>query len=84
MTRSASGGDGGWQPISTAPKDGTDLLFWTGEFITCGFWPSLPHPNRTPSGWCLDFTRQDPTHWMPLPLPPPPAPHHAALSGGKE
>jgi hypothetical protein len=58
----------GWQPIETAPKDGTTILgFWcNGEMHTgsiCnGEWiPAWEHQNNN---WDI------PTHWMPLPPPP--------------
>lgn len=59
-----------WQPIETAPKDGTEIVAWiewldgasarTGSFLTDGnFWP---HDRSSAS--------KMPTYWMPLPLPP--------------
>lgn len=58
-----------WQPIETAPRDGT--LVWLYE----------PHDMggfMFAGGVCLegewinnlDFNPQMPTHWMPLPAPP--------------
>jgi hypothetical protein len=57
-----------WQPISTAPKDGTTVQLWDGHYQHTGFYDhSLP-------GWCaladyVEFVPL-PTHWMPLPEPP--------------
>lgn len=62
-----------WQPIDTAPKDGTPALFcvWNDETqdvlpITSGFWSRLS--NR----WFSEISGHGikPTHWMPLPSPP--------------
>lgn len=60
-----------WQPIETAPKDGTRLLLarkqrMSGELIVVsGYWNSggafhMPH-------WSTSSNLFDPTHWMPLP-----------------
>jgi hypothetical protein len=69
-----------WQPIETAPRDGTPILLchWedeyclVGEWWVHGWWSTGPFryaPNqieiRDPI--FLDF---EPTHWMPLPPPP--------------
>ncbi len=62
-----------WQPIETAPEDGTEVLASgflyddpaNGRWIeACKFWWS---------GWVLssnDSKVYNPTHWMPLPEPP--------------
>lgn len=67
-----------WQPIETAPKDGTPvLLLWfdaeTGAapMHRVGFWHSREQ------AWCdthrvLHNQHSHPTHWMPLPSPPTP------------
>ena len=75
-----------WQPIETAPKDGTAVLLW-------GLWAGeINGPDETPRVDIGQFTdgRSDyagndwwqlltgdayacwmqPTHWMPLPPPP--------------
>ncbi len=66
-----------WQPIETAPRDGTRVLVfaqldppekWVAEIhdlptITC---VAAYHPD---AGWCVDEVREV-THWMPLPPPP--------------
>ncbi len=63
-----------WQPIESAPKDGTPILglCWDG-FIATVSWVSL-----TPTGegcWALDLNADanyspHPTHWMPRPPDP--------------
>ena len=63
-----------WQPIETAPTDGTvvliyaprsDLEKWTVDLppVICN---AAYHPD---AGWCICAVRE-PTHWMPLPEPP--------------
>jgi hypothetical protein len=69
-----------WQPIETAPKDGTRLLAYMP-------YPHGPLARKMPPGivftakftgmrWHTDdhdpfvFFNADPTHWMPLPEPP--------------
>ncbi|WP_422846917.1 hypothetical protein ACOYR4_13165 [Acidovorax sp. M14] len=83
---------GGWQDITTAPKDGTYLLLWeqysTNPFVGCwafGSW-SVSHEHvDAEGGWdganVVDSISQDRiTHWIPLP----PSPTSSADSGKGE
>lgn len=54
-----------WQPIESAPKDGTRVLVWDGEewlarwqAYNGGYWDAD------------EYISENPTHWMPLPAPP--------------
>lgn len=64
-----------WQPIDTAPRDGTELLLWgpcrrfpdEGCYradANVGWWSAGSWITRTPREVCLA------THWQPLPAPP--------------
>jgi len=56
-----------WQPIDTAPKDGTAVLIWDGsDMVVAICEPNLLIPWRSTYG----DTIGEPTHWMPLPAPP--------------
>lgn len=73
-----------WQPIETAPKDGTEVLIYDAAW--CG-----GPPRREVSRWTWTINRKGeriggdwsgvsaPTHWMPLPSPPDPR-RHTAMS----
>lgn len=75
-----------WQPIETAPKDGTHLLLWYPDYhrkVWVGHYYStetFEHGKlkRKSEGWhngadVMSMMREcKPTHWMPLP----PAPNH--------
>lgn len=58
-----------WQPIETAPKDGTPVLAWDEGAVCIVTWVS--GDSIDPDGW-YDVRRLDPapTHWQPLPAPP--------------
>jgi hypothetical protein len=57
---------GGWQPIETAPKDGTRIIGSHREWVEV-----LEASNGAWFQFDLDcFTTYHPTHWMPLPEPP--------------
>lgn len=59
----------GWQPIETAPKDGTRILAWCEQYaapLTLQYYDNI-------KGWCIYYEvlpKHRPTHWQPLPLPP--------------
>jgi hypothetical protein len=59
-----------WQPIETAPRDGTmiDVWAWPGERIPDVSWREewgqWLHDDGNGLLSCV------PTHWMPLPAPP--------------
>lgn len=69
-----------WQPIETAPKDGTRvLLFRPRHGVVCGRWDDDKYAKRVRPYWSNDQERlwgtletrdNQPTHWMPLPEPP--------------
>ena len=68
---------GGWQPIETAPKDGSQIViywpYWSSD-------PFIANYSGDSGGWegerCLTpthaeaYPERQPTHWMPLPKPP--------------
>ena len=74
-----------WQPIETAPKDGSTILIYGDNEVSVVFW----EVRRTLGAWrCTGYgdlafeddgspysppsrlIPQNPTHWMPLPVPP--------------
>jgi hypothetical protein len=74
-----------WQPIKTAPKDGTEFIAWGYYNGTIDSMPS--GPTWTGLRWWVDHQYPKgiwsqtlpgpmrsgsfhPTHWMPLPAPP--------------
>ena len=59
-----------WQPIDTAPKDGTDVLVYepiSGEMFVAFYhevdWFFVFHPT-------IKMAVRNPTLWQPLPAPP--------------
>lgn len=54
-----------WQPIETAPRDGTWLLLWDGGCRLIGHF--YPPEGRWDNA---DGDELKPTHWTPLPEPP--------------
>lgn len=66
-----------WQPIETAPKDGTVILLMGGAFHGLPFAGQYHQSELSPDEpWiCLTADKRRlyghvPTHWMPLPTPP--------------
>jgi hypothetical protein len=69
-----------WQPIETAPKDGTTVLVWPPTWagcISCAKWSEDQYANRPRPFWSRFDSHRDsdsrskpPTHWAPLPSGP--------------
>lgn len=66
-----------WEPIETAPKDGTKILLfvvtpkgdpWTVSVGQPDGWTSI-ETGRWDGSWLKEMAGE-PTHWMPLPTPP--------------
>lgn len=66
----------GWRPISTAPKDGTQILAFARaepvfEFMAVAQWAEANEALGSVAGWFWPYAIR-PTHWQPLPPPPTP------------
>lgn len=72
-----------WQPIETAPKDGTWIISWNGDEVAPASWGDNSEYQRGEVGWCygspwyggtlydgINIMKTQPTHWMPLPDAP--------------
>lgn len=75
-----------WQPIETAPRDGTLVLVWSDELYMkpyIAWWgvdQNAPEDGNEQEEWLTGdgdswstgyyYTPCNPTHWMPLPAPP--------------
>jgi len=62
----------GWQPIDSAPKDGTDVLIYhqsrtSDSIIVIAQWTD---DGMDSYHWCDAVAIYEPTHWQPLPDPP--------------
>lgn len=63
-----------WQPIETAPKDGTEVLVWTPDM----YCPAIAHWHAQRKIWVAEGFLEmyalkgadTPTHWQPLPDAP--------------
>lgn len=69
-----------WQPIETAPRDGTRVLLGyegAADYDICVWHAAL-------GNWFNEYSHPvpiTPTHWMPLPDPPPPHPSARTQKG---
>ena len=64
-----------WQPIETAPKDGTRVLLFIEGVVTEGTWDRSWLSWHTPSFFSQERDPDyedcaEPTHWMPRPANP--------------
>lgn len=69
-----------WQPIETAPMDGTPILLYKpnekrmGQYIVAGYWNELwLSCGGRGLAYFSHLDQRDyghPTHWQPLPEPP--------------
>jgi len=72
-----------WQPIETAPKDGTDIIVMyidiDTQCVRTAFWLDYEYDPSQDGWWTYDCSEVGgalmtriyaPTHWMPLPEPP--------------
>lgn len=58
-----------WQPIETAPRDGTEVLLFDNGIYGLGWW-ALGEWRDFGDAGCAGSEAFAPTHWMPLPKPP--------------
>lgn len=75
------GARGQWQPIDTAPKDGTRIMLWFAggcDSAVCGEWNAVVGDDRRWEGWrregedIIEDWQHLFTHWRPLPDAPSP------------
>lgn len=71
-----------WQPIESAPKDGTIILIAKGRYVFAAYWSQCPMATGGSAEYpwvFLDETNgvngyigdeNGPSHWQPLPKPP--------------
>jgi hypothetical protein len=61
----------GWQPMESAPKDGTQVIVWDGGQVVAAHFDSSMWGNGWVE-WCYrsDADPVTPKLWMPLPCPP--------------
>lgn len=54
-----------WQPIDTAPRDGSQILLADHMVVADGYFEPLSNNNK--GSWIWPYVMRNPTHWMPLP-----------------
>lgn len=64
-----------WQPIETAPKDGSAILIYTPHFyfgagVYLAWWGEEWWEVCTEGQTLHPYSTSRATHWMPLPEPP--------------
>lgn len=65
-----------WQPIASAPKDGTWVILSDGKTVAPAYWDSTyfgSDPMWIEYSHRADYQKaevENPTHWQPLPDPP--------------
>lgn len=67
-----------WQPMETAPKDGSEVLLWDGNQCVAAKWDDISGGYHPVFAWAVGYlqgegdwiTEDDPIAWMPLPDPP--------------
>jgi len=68
-----------WQPLETAPRDGTIILLACGDVVSLAFWHQTydETKRKATAGWAAIWSscpQAEPltkaTHWVPLPVPP--------------
>jgi hypothetical protein len=67
--RRAQPAPGGWQPIETAPRDGTTVLLFSRDGSAAdGYWLQAGYNGC--GAWIWPYVYKTPAHWQPLPEPP--------------
>jgi hypothetical protein len=59
-----------WQPMETAPKDGTRVLLWSEEWTAACTGQYYGEPRGWGVFYDVGMFKHQPTHWQPLPEPP--------------
>lgn len=66
----------GWQPIETAPRDGSKIILWWGGYSRYGSYLDNSHTSVPWAGWTVPSLEVRPTGaptlWMPMPKGPKP------------
>ena len=69
-----------WQPIETAPKDGTEILIVAKGYVAIARWKNINTDAHPLMAWAFHheddgaYVLHGPSHWQPMPLPPDAAP----------